>query len=332
MSSCKKQDQHLPPDFNYKIPEVSISEDVHVGAYYYNQKSSTWSKVSDTSPLGEYTSIDVMAQERENADKAGVDFFVFNWNGVADDGLLQSFIDGRTENVKMVINFNTNHLKATNSSPLAGTKLTTMLDEFANLASSYFGKDFYYTVDGKPLVLITPINLPSNAAASIDYTTVVPALRDKMSSLGVDLFLTGEITSGWLPPQRYSDALQAMDAVTLSDWSTDVYDRAVMMAPFMDINWKNWTDSTSKWDVSFIPNIFPGFDDKVGSASSKKYNIDRTPQLYIDFTNVAKRNMGKERLVLINSWNNFKLATEIAPSVEYGDTYLELTRKQFKVQ
>lgn len=334
LSGCKKQNEYLPPDFNYKIPQVDVTSNVNVGAYYYNQTSSTWTKTSDTSTLGSYVSTDpgVMDQERQWADEAGLDFFVFNWNGPADNALLQAFLSGRSSQVKMVINYNTNHLKASNASPLTGTKLATMIDEFKTLAATYFNSDAYFKTDGQPVVLITPINLPSSAAASIDYNTVIPALKDAMSGVSVNLYTIGEITSGWLPPQRYSTALQTVDAVTLSDWSTDVYDRATMTAPFLDMNWKNWTDSTSVWQKDFVPNIFPGYSDKVASPSSKKYNLGRTAEFYNDLTNVAKRNMSEKRIVLVNSWNNFKLATEIAPSVEDGKTFMEITRKQFKVK
>lgn len=334
LAGCKKENKYLPPDFNYKIPQVNITENVNVGAYYYNHTATNWGKISDTSTLGQYVSTDAatMKQETEWADQAGVDFFVFNWNGAADNTLLNAFVNGRSGNVKMVINYNTNHIKATNASPLTGTKLTTMINELKTLASSYLANDYYYKLNGKPVILVTPLNLSSSAAASIDYTTVIPAVKSALSSAGVELYVMGEITSGWLPPQRYGTAIKAMDAVTLSDWSTDVYDRAVMMAPFLDMNWKNWTDSTSAWKVDYVPNIFPGYNDKASSPTSKKYNIDRSADLYTDFANVAKRNMSDKRLVLINSWNNFQPATEIEPSVEHGNTYLELTKKQFKVK
>jgi len=334
ITGCKKEDQHLPPDFNYPIPQVDITENVNVGAFYYAHTASNWGPTSDTSTLGEYSSLDldVMNQERQWADQGGVDFLIFNWNGSADDALLEAFINGRSSNVKMVINYNTSHLKATNASPLTGDKLNTMINEFKTLATTYFNNDYYYKINGQPVVLITPVNLSSNALSSIDYTTVMPALKDAISGVGVNLYTIGQITSGWLPPQRYNTAIQTMDAVTLSDWSTNVYDRAVMIAPFMDMNWKNWTDSTTTWGVDYVPCIFPGYNDKATSPKSKNYNIDRSAELYTDFCNVAKRNMSDKRIVLINSWNNFQLATEIEPSKEYGDTYLDITKSQFKIK
>ncbi|MDT3400988.1 glycoside hydrolase family 99-like domain-containing protein [Mucilaginibacter terrae] len=336
LSACKKQNDYLPPDFNYDIPAVNITENVNVGAYYYNYAAADWAKKYTNNPLqGEYNSLDskVMAQECQWADAAGVNFFVFNWNGAsAGNPILNSFIQGNTSQVKMVINYNIAHLSATNALPLTGTKLTTMINEFTSFANTHFNKDYYYKINGQPVVLITPLNLASSATTSVNYATVIPALKQAMSSIGINLYIIGEITSGWLPPVRYAPAIKAMDGVDLNNWSTDVYDRATFMASYTDTNWKNWTDSTSKWKVDFVPAIFPAFNDKTMTPASKLYNIDRNAAFYTDYCNVAKRNMSSKRIVLINSWNNFQLGTTLEPAKEYGTTYLEITKAQFKVK
>lgn len=337
--SCKKQNQNqnLPnTDFVYAIPQVDITENVNVGAYFYNYLATDWAKgYADVPLLGTYSALNAstMAQERVWADSAGVDFFVFNWNGAtAGDPILNSFVTGRNNNVKMVIDFNTAHLSATNTSPLIGTKLTTMINEFKSLVTSRFSQNYYYTINGQPVVLITPLNLASSASTSIDYTTVIPALRKSLDSIGVHPYIIGEITSGWLPPIRYASAIKVMDGVTLTDWSTTVYDRSVFFAPFVDQNWKNWTDTITPWKVDFVPCIFPGFNDKVITPTSANYNINKTDTFYNDYTNVAKRNMSSKRLVLINSWNDFQKGTGIEPAVSYNRTFMTLTKKQFKVK
>ena len=335
LTACKKQDNYLPPNFNYKIDQVNITENVNVGAYYYNYAAADWAKKYTNTPVnGEYSSTDpvIMAQQRAWADQAGVDFFIFNWNAApANDLLLNTFLQGRNNKVKMVINYNTAHLGATNASPLQGAKLTTMINELKTLAATHFNQDYYYKVNGQPLILITPLNLAATAATSINYATVIPALKQALSAAGVNVYIIGEITSGWLPPVRYASAIKAMDAVDLSDWSTDVYDRATFMASYTDQNWKNWTDSTSKWNKDFVPCIFPAFNNKATVPASKLFNIDRSTAFYTDYCNVAKRNMSGKRIVFINSWNDFQMGTTLEPAKEYGTTYLDITRKQFKI-
>lgn len=336
LAACKKEKEYLPPNFNYPIPQVNITEDVHVGAYFYNYATADWTKgVSDTPLLGNYSAqtAAVMQQERTWADSAGVDFFIFNWNGASSgDALLNSFATGKNSNVKMVINYNTAHINASNTAPLTGAKLTTLIKEFKSLAATHFASDYYYKINGQPVVLITPLNLASSKATSIDFTTVLPALRASLDSIGVHPYFVGEITSGWLPPARYSPVIQAMDAVVLSDWSTSTYDRSVFMPAFTDQNWKNWTDSTTTWGKDFVPCIFPGFNDKMMTPASKLYNQNRSDTFYTDMANVAKRNMSSKRLVLVNSWNDFQKGTALEPANSYNRAYLDITRKQFKVK
>lgn len=336
LSACKKDNEYLPPNFNYKIDPFPITENVTVGAYYYNYAAADWAKkYSDTPQLGEYSALNAatMEQHRQWADQGGIDFFIFNWNGTGSGNpLLNSFVQNRKSQVKMVINYNTAHLSATNNSPLTGTKLNTMLNELKTLATAHFGSDYYYKIEGKPVILITPLNLSTNAAASINFTTVMPAVKQAVKEAGFDLYVIGEITSGWLPPVRYATAIKAMDGVDLSNWSTDVYDRASFFPSYSDINWKNWSDSTTAWNIDYIPCILPGFNDKTVSPTSKLYDLNRTQEFYTDYCNVAKRNMSRKRLVLINSWNNFQVGTALEPAREYGTTYLELTKQQFKVK
>lgn len=336
--SCAKTNEYLPTDFNYSIPQVDITENVNVGAYYYNNATSDWAKKYTNTPvLGEYSALNpaTMGQHRVWADTAGLDYFIFPWNGTTDDSLLNNFMDSRTEQVKMVVDYNTAHLKATNSSPLTGSKLTVMLDELKMLSNNYFVKDGYFKIDSRPVILIKPINLSASAASSIDYGSVISAVRNAFTSMGINPYLIGEITSGWLPPQRYSQVNKLFDAVVLSDWRTTGnygYDRSVFFQSYADQAFKHWTDSTTVWGIDFVPCIMPGFDDKVMTSTSKVYNIDRSVQLYTDMCNVAKRNMGSNRIVVIDSWNNFQLGTSIEPTSEYGSDYLTTTKEQFKVK
>ncbi len=337
VGSCKKEDEHLPPNFNYPIPQTDITSNVLVGAFYSNYVAADWAKkYTDTPKLGEYSALTpaVMAQHRAWADVGGIDFFTFTWDGITGDPLLTSFVTGRSENVKMVINYNTAHLKATNASPLAGTKLTTMLNEFKSFATSHFNKGYYFTIDGNPVIMITPINLSSSAAASIDYTTVITALKADLKIAGVTPFIIAEISSGWLPPQRYSAVLKVFDAVVLSNWTCNGnygYDRSVFYPAFTDQNFKNWNDSTKVWGNNFVPCILPAFNDKIMTPASKNFNLDRSVQFYTDNCNVAKRNLSNKRIVMINSWNNFQVGTTIEPTTEYEIEYLNITKAQFKV-
>ena len=334
LSSCNKTEDYLPTNFNYEIDPVEISENVDLGVYYYNYSEEDWEQNYTNTPiLGEYDSYDqnVIQQQQTWAGEAGVDFFIFNWNGNQEDReMLNSFISERND-IRVVINYNTSHLKVSNSSPLNDEKLAMMLDEFIDLEANYFSQDFYYKTKGKPVILFSPISLSSSNSESIDFNMVIPTLRGVMNEIGIELYIIGEITSGWLPPQRYSDAIQTLDAISLKDWSTSNYDRSVFFPSYIDQNWQNWRDSTTMWGVDFTPVIFPGFDDKAMDSESSLYNLGNDPKFYIDLCNVAKKNMSDSRIVLINSWNNFQLGNTLEPTEEYGTTYLEISKDEFEI-
>ena len=333
--ACREENLHLPTDFSYEIPPEEISEDVNVGAYFYHYNTEDWNQLLPFEPLqGKYDALspEVMVQQRTWADQAGVDFFIFSWNHTGqDEALISNFVTGRNQSVKMVINYNLAHLNAKPDAPLVGAKLDSMINDFRNLAASHFRQDYYFAVNGQPVVLISPVNLPVSLSASVDFPSIVAALNEAMTAAGIDLYLMGEITEGWLPPQRYSPSLRAMDAVVLKDWATENYDRSVFFASFSDQNWSHWNDSTEVWGIDFVPCIFPGFTDKAMNPESVLYDIERSETFYTDYSNVAKRNLGDSRIVLVNSWNNFQRGTALEPAQTYGTTYLDITRTQFTV-
>jgi hypothetical protein len=230
----------------------------------------------------------------------------------------------------MVIGYNTAHLSATNASPLSGAKLQKMIDEWKTLATNHLSKDYYYKIDNKPVVLLTPLNLPSSATSSIDYKLVVNTLREELGKIGVEPFIIGELTTGWTAPVNFKkDDLAAMDAIVLTSWNTADYDRWWAFYSYSDLNWANWKSFLETLNVDFVPCIFPGYNEP-GAATQRVF--DRSEANYVDYCNVAKRNMGKKNMVIINSWNDYTKGTALEPSKKFKKTFLELTKREFKVQ
>ena len=345
--SCNK-DEYLPPDKNkyiYDIPEITLTESARVGAYYTNITSTYWQnngapQYTGTPVLGEYVSLNesVMAQHVAWADEAGLDYFIFSWNaGTTEDALLTLFTSKRNANgVKMVINYSTSHLGLSNDQPLqSDEKLTLMRTEFVEKMLPLFQSDAYNRIGDRPVVMITPVKLSSSALNSIDYSQVLPALRDKTAAYGIDLYIIGEFTNGWTAPVNYpQNNLAPFDGITLKDWSTNDYDRRFGYFSFIDLNWQNWTRNLSPLGTDFIPCIFPSYNDKVYSPTSTDYTFgkDGSTEDYITNCNLAKKNMGAQRLILINSWNNFQKGTNLEPTQENQSAYLGVTRAQFKVE
>ena len=101
---------------------------------------------------------------------------------------------------------------------------------------------------------------------------------------------------------------------------------------FVDLNWANWKTTISKWNTDFVPCIFPSYNDRINSTSSYKYTFGQDGETtdYINFCNVAKRNIGSKNIVLVNSWNNYQKGTNLEPTEENKSEFLKITRNQFK--
>ena len=336
--SCKKDDKLIEKEkYIYDIPAVKLSSDAKVGAYYLNYATTDWAKVQpDTSLLGKpynaVTDATIFPQQLAWTDEAGVDYLIFKWNAAAlDNSLLNAYASRRTtQKVKMVIDFNTAHLAATNAQPLTGAKLQTMITEFKSLVTQHISKDYYYKIGDRPVIMITPINLSATTLTSIDFKTVMASLRTEFNGLGINPYFIGELTTGWAAPANFDqNALGAMDALVLTTWNTPDFDRWWGFNSYVDLNWQNWKSTLDKMNVEFIPCIFPGYNEP--SAPTQRV-FDRSEANYVNYTNVAKRNMGKNSMVIINSWNDFSKGNALEPSKKFNKQYLGITKREFKVQ
>lgn len=337
--ACSKEEEvpDIASKYKYPIPAVQLTANANVGAYYLNYSTTDWAKVQpDTSLLGKpynvLTDATIMPKQLTWADEGGVDYFIMKWNAsTTDNSLLSTFVSARTnQNVKMVIGYNTAHLSATNASPLTGAKLVNMLNEFKTLVQNHISKDYYFKIGNRPVILLTPLNLSSSALTSIDYKYVTDTLRIELKKQGVDPFIIGEITAGWTAPANFnSSVLAAMDAVVLTTWNTPDYDRWWAFYSYNDLSWQNWKTTLEGMNVEYAPCIFPGYNEP--SAPTQRI-IDRTEANYVDYCNVAKRNMGKNQLVMINSWNDFSRGTHLEPSLKYNKQFLTITKREFKVR
>ncbi len=343
-------DENLAPNkdkYVYDIPQTDLSDDVFTGAYYTNITSeATWRKngvkiYAGTPLLGEYfsSSENVLKQQIEWADQASLDFFIFTWNaGTTDNALIRDFQKARTVNdgkVKFILNYNTSHLKVSNDVPLqSDEKINLLIADFQKVIIPLFQKNSYYKIGNRPVIVITPSNLSSSALKSIDYSLVVPKIKEAVTeAIDIEPYIIGEFTTGWVAPVNYEKhQIASFDGITLNDWSTNMYDRYYSFFSFVDLNWTNWKNNIAQWNTDFIPCIFPSYNDRIYSSSSYKYTFGQDGETsdYVNFCNVAKRNIGSKNIVLINSWNNYQKGTNLEPSIENQSKFLDITKDQFK--
>jgi hypothetical protein len=161
----------------------------------------------------------------------------------------------------------------------------------------------------------------------------------------------GAIADGWLQP----DSIKAFDAFFITDISTGNKDRYDGLYSFTDYNYRYWQERMIPLGKEYVPTIMPAFDNLINDPVSNTYLIPRwnseknsayavsaepmgiqynftdvKKNPYQELANVAKRNIGPSRILIIYNWNNFTNGITLEPTKEYGKDYLRYTKAFFK--
>jgi hypothetical protein len=392
---------------NYEIPEIAVTEDYKVGAYYINPGSggvnaAIWDRLINTegwnpadglygpcvSPIlgnwkhGNRASeevVGIMQQQVDWAIQGGIDFFVlppiaevnnrlYPNNMNANDARFINLLTGRigsdgnplettagtvvdTKGLKYVLTvnsatFNTGLSQTAPIENAAPTKIegvdVTRVERFYSYVcrlSDYFSDENYFTVNGKPMVVFkVPENIYSEDSKKF-YDGMRAAVKEHS---GKDIYIVVQQLV-WQPSARfeYTFGNGRVDAVTIRDeggmYNQNDNQRSLMYPQFINENWKyNRELLMAKWGEDFIPSVSPSFTRWVQNGGS--YNFPIVPKDVKTFSticNVAKMNTGNCRVILIDSFNDWKFNTAIEPADPeigngFGTQYLELVKKQFK--
>lgn len=343
--SCSDDDNCLveKDKYVYDIPETHVDGAV-VGAYYTNitKADDMWTEGHvGTSSLGEYLSTDkaVLKQQLKWADEAGLDFLVIASGGNAA-ALIEDFDAVRRESgakVKFVYDYNVSSLGISLDNKLTSdAKLDQLKADFTGVVAGYMSKDSYYKLpDGTPVVMVTKVNVDADKRPAYNFAEALVPLREAMAGIGISkLYIIGEMTVGWIVPSNYEDYIwNGFDALTANDWSTNVYDRYIYYYSFMDINWQRWSELCSAQGVDFVPCIHPSYDDRKYDDQNKYnyvFGADGDTSYFVNNCNVAKRNVGAQKVILINSWNNFHKGWAMEPTQENKGNFVKACYHQFR--
>lgn len=353
--SCDKN-EYLPPDWNYDIPQTPLTAQTCIGAFYSNKNTPDWQSASGYTPIlnlvydedaetpenipYQSTADGILTRQCEYAAEAGIDFFIINWNnGDSERNLKDVYEIYYTENthVKLAINYNFSHLRLSSLTD-SGEDFDRLVGEFRELYESMFSKEWYYRLpSGRPVIIFSGMK-----SDVYDYSLFIPAFRKAMEEFTEQLkqedasidgnvlnfYIMGENTANWPAPQTNSSAARWLDANFTKKWfPAKVYERWTCFYPFTDMAWQNWSSYCREWGCDFVPCIYPEYY----TAEKATRSIERSIGNYTDFCNVAKRNIGSQNIILIDSWNDFTNDTALEPTVEYGETYIGITRSQLKL-
>jgi hypothetical protein len=333
---------------NYEIEEIPVTTNYTVGALY-NSFGTFNANVKEVPVAGKYNMPNgiiapaVMTQHIDGAGKAGLDYFLFSFRSASrdlnnyrfDSAVVKSFLDvNGAANMKfaLVYNFQAATYGLSTTAPLENdaVKLEQFFQDFQRVGYLYSNAN-YMKVNGKILLYIRNAHqLFSNNNPAI-YAT----LRNRLNTMGFQAYIVG-FQEQWSPPARYPFRFKdCVDAITHESYSkVTQWDWYYLLPQTMDQNWlysKKWF--ADHVGVDYVPNISPAFNPRVANPANTGpvYGRADNGTLYKKICNVAKKNASAAtRLILIDSWNDWINDTQMEPAVSYGESYLTLTKSQFK--
>jgi len=350
-AACMKKDNGPSASDNilaYDIQEVPVTQDYVVGAWYYNFGTFN-AAITEVPAVGKYAMPNgvvpaaVMSKHIEYAGKAGLDYFLFQFrsanrdlnNYKSDSTVVKSFLDANSANMKFALayNFSSGTYAISTTAPLESNaqKLEQFFQDIQRVAP-YLSNANYMKVDGKVLLYI----MNAQTIFSNDNPAIYKTLRDRLTALGIQLYLVG-MQDRWTPPARYPMRYQkCVDAIYHQSFSSQLndWDRWWLLPQAMDQNWKyskQWF--TDNIGVDYVPNISPAYNWKILQPTSANPNYPRNDdgKVYRQLCNVAKMNASTStRLILIDSWNKWDEDMQLEPANSYGELYLQITKQEFK--
>lgn len=309
----------------------------------------------------------VIAQHVDWAHQARLDFFMFNWTGreTWDDRTVRDYFlrHPRARDIRFCFNYDSyqalNKLNVGQSYDLnedyrqglaKGEKLAA---DFDYLADTYFQHPNYLRVNGRPVVMIYIVREFTHAAPYLER------VRELLLKKGMDVFLIADVVfwessqlvrrvdwqkvvghpgralnAAWrlgrrwrrtsevadAVPWRYFDAITGYNLYSIAMTSAFLSDAALLFQTF--------AERAHRAGLGFVPSLMPGYDDRALSGQHRRL-LDRAGgEFYRSFWRIAAQHLSPSLpMILVTSFNEWHEGTEIEPSVEYGDTYLRLTKE-----
>ena len=110
------------------------------------------------------------------------------------------------------------------------------------------------------------------------------------------------------------------------------YDRLLFFHKYVDLAWSYHKETLAKHQIEFVPTISPSYNPKINNVSSTNYIIAKNEDWFKANCNIARRASGASKLVLIDSFNDWNLDTQIESATTYGEDYLKILRGEFKLK
>jgi hypothetical protein len=232
----------------------------------------------------------------QEAQAAGIDGFIMSWYGNGDrtDRNLGQLLDlGARTGFRATIHFETPHFWGADD---VEAQLRAFYDQRINHPA-------ILRYQGRPVIFFWRVSTFDNGTWSAIRDAVDPGHTAIWIADGDNFgVLAGDAWDGISP---YAIAWSGNPAAQLPSWAA----KARAVAP----------------EKLYIPPVSPGCDD---SAARKATCIqDRAGGSYYQATWDGAMTSGPSWAVTVSTFNEWMESTQIEPSVQYGDQYLQLTRQ-----
>ena len=338
--SCTEDNIAIEDSFlNYDIPIVSVTSDYIVGAQY--SRFIRRSTVPEEPTIGVYnpnvSDPAVYEEHVKQAQIAGIDFFIFQFrsaNNQNQNNQDTTFINElqaapNAGDVNFALSYNFGNMGLNNNNRIESKGLVQRFIDDFKLMIPFFNQTNYMKVDGKNVVYL----LNSHNLHSDDNAALYQQMRAELSDLGVALYLIG-MQNEWTPTLRYDFRfVNGVDAVTHTTYATvniNFYDRIINFHKFMDQAWLYHKETFEKYNIEYIPTISPSINLKIVNGGSNIHVYDKDESWFRANCNVARRAAGTNRIILVDSFNDWNRGTQLESATSYGEQYLQILREEFK--
>ncbi len=266
----------------------------------------------------------------------GITFFVYDWYWVQGARMLEHALhDGYLRSrYRSLLKF---CLLWANHNPPKTSSLEDCLALTRHWLAHYFRLPEYFTVDGKPLVIIfSPYRLREDLGSD-EVRKALEAMRQECVQHGLPgLYIAACVGS---VGEAVRAAAEGYDAVTAYNWPTLGMRSGERWSPFemlVDAYRQRWESIVQQGTLPLIVPISGGWDSRPWHGEEAVVRFGRTPQNFRRHLQDAKAFLDKFvpqgkalPIALVEAWNEWGEGSYIEPHAEFGFGYLDAIRSVF---
>ena len=340
--SCTEDDVVTGEDniLNYEVPIEPVTSDYLVGAQYsrFVRRATVPEEPSIGIYNGNSPDPSVYEQHVNQANTAGIDFFIFQFrsaNNQNQNNQDVTFLDAlqtapNAQDVNFAFSYNFGNMGLNNNNRIEDRGLVQRFIDDFKLMIPYFNEPNYMKVDGKNIVYM----FNSHVLYSNDNAALYQSMRSELSDLGIELYLIG-MQNQWTPTLRFDFRfMNGVDAVTHTPYAIinqNDYDRYTFFHRIVNLAWEYHREIWLDYNIEYIPTISPSVNLKIINSGSPTYVVDKNEEWFRAHCNVARRAVGSNKIVLLDSFNDWNRGTQLESADTYADEFLNILREEFKI-